>query len=212
MKQKTIITLAVIACLVISMLFVARSCKLDSKYREMKLQYEGYRAIARADHELMIKRIALLSGEIVMRDKAIAGLEEIILVKNQRIAEGSARLAELQNAEPVAPELESHPLVINLRGQVSKLTKMFTLSQDVVTTQKQELEEWPKKFNAQVTISETWRQRYENEHALRLGCENLLTISEKRGIILKVFGLKIDLIKNVVVPGISFGLGYLAGK
>ena len=213
MKQmKTIITLAVIACLVISMLFVARSCKLDSKYREMKLQYEGYRAIAEADHELMMKRIALLSGEIVMRDKAIAGLEEIILVKNQRIAEGSARLAELQNAEPVSPELESHPLVINLRGQVSKLTKMFTLSQDVVTTQKQELEEWPKKFNAQVTISETWRQRYENEHALRLGCENLLTISEKRGIILKVFGLKIDLIKNVVVPGISFGLGYLAGK
>jgi len=210
--MKTIITLVVIACLIISMLFVARSCKLDSKYRELKLQYAGYRAIAEADHELMMKRIALLSGEIVMRDKAIAGLEEIILVKNQRIVEVSARLAELQNAEPVSPELESHPLVVNLRGQISQLTEMFTLSQNVVTTQRQELEEWPKKFNAQVTISETWRQRYENEHALRLGCENLLTISEKRGIILKVFGLKIDLIKNVVVPGISFGLGYLAGK
>lgn len=180
MKKKTIITLAVIACLIISMLFVARSCSLDRKYQEMRLQYEGYRAIAEADHELMMKRIALLSGEIVMRDKAIAGLEEIILVKNQRIAEVSARLAGLQNAEPVAPELESHPLIINLRGQINNLTEMFTLSQNVVTTQRQEIEELGGKCIALESIGTEWKQAYEKEHALRVQAEEVFKVCEKR--------------------------------
>ena len=180
MKQKTIITIAVIACLVISMLFVARSCKLDSKYRELKLQYAGYRAIAEADHELMMKRIALLSGELVMRDKAIAGLEEIILVKNQRIVEVSARLAELQNAEPVSPELESHPLVVNLRGQISQLTEMFTLSQNVVSTQRQEIEELGGKCIALESIGDEWKQAYEREHTLRVQAEEVLKVCEQR--------------------------------
>jgi len=146
----------------------------------MRLQYEGYRAIAEADHELMMKRIALLSGEIVMRDKAIAGLEEIILVKNQRIAEVSARLAGLQNAEPVAPELESHPLIINLRGQINNLTEMFTLSQNVVTTQRQEIEELGGKCIALESIGTEWKQAYEKEHALRVQAEEVFKVCEKR--------------------------------
>jgi len=178
--MKTIITLVVIACLIISMLFVARSCKLDSKYRELKLQYAGYRAIAEADHELTMKRIALLSGEIVMRDKSIAEREEIILVKNQRIAEVSAQLAELQNAEPVSPELESHPLVVNLRGQISQLTEMFTLSQNVVATQRQEIEELGGKCIALESIGDEWEQAYEREHALRVQAEEVFKVCEKR--------------------------------
>jgi len=180
MKQKTIITIAVIACLIISVLFVARSCRLDSKYQEMRLQYEGYRAIAEADHELMMKRIALLSGEIIMRDKAIAGLEEIILVKNQRIAEGSARLAELQNAEPVAQELESHPLVINLRGQISQLTEMFTLSQNVVVAQRMEIDELWGKCIALESIGTEWKQAYERQLALRVQAEELYEVCEQQ--------------------------------
>lgn len=178
--MKTIITIAVIACLIISMLFVARGCSLDSKYRNMKLQYEGYRAIAEADHELMMKRIALLSGEIVMRDKAIAGLEEIILVKNQRIAVVSAQLAELQNAEPVAPELEAHPLVINLRGQINNLTEMFTLSQNVVTTQRQEIEELGGKCIALESIGTEWKRAYERQLALRVQAEEVFKVCEQR--------------------------------
>ena len=198
MKQhyKTIIA---IVCAVAAIVFFFRSCRSDSMYRAMKQQYEGYRAIAEADHKMSMDRIEELTKEIGDRDKEIGQLERTILQKSATIRELSTRLDELQNAEPSQPELEKEPLVINLRAQIAKLTEMFALSQGVVEEQRKVIVEWEGKFVAQEKISAEWKQAYEREHALRLSCEGLNKQLEK--------SYRISLLKGKVVTVAAVAIG-----
>lgn len=203
-------TLKVIVC-VILVLFIAlalKDCGLSEKYRNLRLQYEGYRAIAEADHEMKMKIISEAERLIAERDIRIAELEHSSAQYVEKIQSLTAKLTDLQNAEPEYPELESHPLVINLRLQIAVITDMFDLSQRTVQYKEEIIQAWEVKYNAQVTISESWASQYESEHKLRLMSEGLVTTLERDYRRVRLSGK----IKNVAIVAVGGYLAYRLAK
>jgi septal ring factor EnvC (AmiA/AmiB activator) len=180
MKPKTILTAIVVVALVVFGVSTLRSCKLDKKYRDLKAAYETERKIAEADKALSVAHIEELNNAIGQANNAIGQLESEVSSKTRQLASMSNQLDELISNEPVQPELESQPLVISLRKQVSKLTEMYSLSQETITLQTEEIAVLGGKFDAQVLISSEWQSMYDKEHALRVNCEGLLKVSERR--------------------------------
>jgi hypothetical protein len=173
---------AVIAALVVASLFLlSRSCGLTEKYRMAKDDYNELKKIAEADHALSVAHIEELNNAIGQADKTIVKLNGVIREKSVLISELSIQLDGLiDNEPPTTPEIESMPIVVSLRKQVGKLTEMYSLSQQTITLQNESATVLRGKFDAQVTISETWKREYDKEHTLRLSCESLLKLSERR--------------------------------
>ena len=180
MKPKTLVTAAIVVAFAVSTLFVARSCRIGGKYAAMKQQYAGYRLIAEADHAMSLSRVAELNKSIGQMDESIVKLKTEVSSKTRQLAVVSTRLDELQRAEPIQPELEKEPLVVNLRGQVKTLTEMYSLSQQTITLQTREIDAWWGKYRAQESISKEWEANYNREHALRLSCKSMNKQLEKQ--------------------------------
>jgi hypothetical protein len=136
-----------------------------SDYAEMVRITEAEQCFARQRREE-------LEADNAGKDVKIAQYVEKIQTYHAEITTLSARVEELQNAEPpTTPDIEAMPIVINLRGQVAALTQAFDLSQKEVTLQKQiSAELWGKVSNLE-KIADEWRGMYDREHALRVNCE-----------------------------------------
>jgi chromosome segregation ATPase len=180
MKQKTIVTLVVATGLILLAASWFRSCAVDARIRKAKLAYQELRAITEAESKMMSTRLDELNKAIGHRDEAIGKLESEVAAKNLEISAAKTELAELQAAEPpTTPEIEALPIVINLRGQVAKLTDMFNLSQNTITIQSLEIDElWGKTKLLEDVVAE-WKGGYEREHALRIQAENMFKICER---------------------------------
>lgn len=200
MKFKTI---AIIALCVVASVFIFKSCRSDAKLKKAKAEYAEAKAVAEADNEASIHRIDELTNNISHMTNEISQLREDVKVKDSRIVALSTRLDELQNAEPVQPELESEPLVINLRGQIAQLTEMFTISEQAGKLKDKEIELWAEKYAAQTAISAEWKKSYDNEHQLRLMSEGIVSGLESR-----VRGAKfLNKVAVVAVAGaVAYGL------
>jgi len=180
MKPKTIVTLVIMAGLVVSAISITRSCTADARLQKAKHDYEESRRVWEADHEIMTNRVGQLTSAVGQKDETIGQLEHKVAQYVDKLRHTAQELSELQSAEPVQPELETEPLVINLRGQVSKLTEMLSLSQQTITTQKQEIAELWGKCELLTQIGDEWKGAYERERALRVQCEGLFGACEKR--------------------------------
>ena len=175
MKAKHIITAVGLIAIVVSIFCVARACRLSNDYRQLKLQYVGYRAISEADHKMSMDRIDGLTKELSHMTNEVLAIEAGNKVKDAKIVALSTRLDELQNAEPpTTPEVEAMPIVINLRGQIAKLTEMFSLAQEAISARDTEISILKQMYANQVEISNEWKANYDREHALRLSCEGLV--------------------------------------
>jgi hypothetical protein len=176
--MKTKVTAVLVIALAVCCFFWARSCKSDAALRQSKLEYAGYRAVAEADHEIQQGIIKQSLEVIAQQDTKIGQYIEEINTYHDEITNLSNRLDELQNGEPNQPELETEPLVINLRGQIKTLTDMFSLAKQESEAKDRIILAWQDKYNAQVTISEAWKKQYDNEHALRVMAEDLFKSCE----------------------------------
>ena len=151
-----------------------RSCGLSEKYREQKLAYTELRAVTDADHAVQLLFIAERDKIITTQNEKIEGFVGQVTTYQRQLSVLHSQLEELQNTEPpTTPEIESLPIVINLRGQVSRLTEMFTLANSIIAEKDKIIKAWEVKFAAQVDISESWKKQYEDEHTLRLACEGM---------------------------------------
>jgi len=180
MKPRNIIMAALVVVLVVLGIAQLRSCKLDKKYRDLKAAYETDRKIADADHALSMGRIDELTNKVSEADNAIGQLRSEVSSKTLQLAQLSNQLDELVANEPVQPELETQPLVISLRKQVKTLTDLYSISTSIVTLQSEEIAVLKGKCNTLESIVTEWKQSYDREHALRVNCESLLKLSEKR--------------------------------
>lgn len=143
-----------------TLLSTMRACRLDSKNAVLKDRAERSERIARAvDKEYADYRtwaegliennrlqIEVLTEEVLEHESTI----ETVLLENQR----------LKMLEPAYPELESHPLVINLRAQISTLESAIA--------------EYIEQVKAQDNIILQWTSSFKAEHKLRLRCEDAL--------------------------------------
>lgn len=202
--MKKYLTPAVIVALIAASLFLlTRNCGLTDKYKLARHDYEELKKITEADKQLSLAHIEQLNNAIAQANNVIVQKEAEITQKAEQIKVLSRDLADLIASEPSQPELESQPLVINLRGQVSKLTELYSLSQQTVTLQTEEIDVLKGKCIALGAIGDEWRVQYEKEHALRLLSEGLVGSLEKR---VKAQGL-LGKVKSAVIVGAA---GYVA--
>ena len=148
-------------------------------------------ALEREQAEVIAKKDAALAASAV---KAAQYVDEI--------RQNHAELAVLQDAEPVQPELEREPLVINLRAQIASLTLAFDLSQKVVAEKDVQLQAWPEKFNALQAIADARLTTIGIKDNRIAALENVVSkYDKKHRLTIRLFGLKIDLLNDVIKPG-----------
>lgn len=198
MKLKAI---AIIAACVVASVFIYKSCVSDPALKKAKAEYAEAKAVAEAEQSISLGHIKELTQIVSHMTNEIAELKVEVSVKDNEISTLSTRLDELQDAEPVQPELESEPLVINLRGQIAQLTEMFTLSEQAGKLKDKEIELWAGKYNAQSAISEEYKSMYDREHQLRLMSEGIVSGLESR-----VRGAK--LLNKVAVVAVAGAVAY----
>lgn len=174
-------------------------CPDSAEIRHWKAQYGAEVAARATDHAASLERIAALESQQATLQGHIDSAESVIVAKDAAIAERDERIAALEAAEPVAPELESHPLVINLRAQIGEWKLKFSLAQDVIA-EKDRIIAGKDGIIALVGVpilvgikdgkkvfrypegSVTWElnNEAEREHALRLNCEKGLALYAKQ--------------------------------
>jgi len=203
-KQKTIITLVGLAGLMLCAIFFVRSCGLSQKLREKEHEYIEYRAVTEESFKVMSNRLDALTNEIALKDKAIVEIESALAVKNLELSAARAELSALQNAEPATtPEEEALPIVINLRGQISKLNGMVTLVQDIAQKQAEEIVQLKGKVTLLEQVGAEWKGAYEREHTLRLQAEDLYKVCSRSR---NSNGLLTKVALGVAGAGIIYGL------
>jgi len=180
MKQKTIITLVLVAGLMLSAIFFLRSCALSNKLREKELEYQGYKAIAEESYKQMSIRLDGLNSAIALKDKAIVEIEADLAVKTLELKAAKKKYDDLVAAEPTTtPEEEALPIVINLRAQVSQLKGMVSLAQDISQKQANEIGELKVKVTLLEQVGVEWKAAYDREHTLRLRAEDLYKVCSR---------------------------------
>jgi len=160
----------------------------SAKYLALKATYDQAVKDAAAQHALDLSMIVLNTESIALKDAAIAEKEAKVTQYVGKVSTLTAELAALRDAEPIQPELETQPLVINLRAQIGNLTQALSISAEIITTKDGIISDWSAKFDAQATISETWKRAYETEHRLRLTAEELNTTLEHHGDASRLYG------------------------
>ena len=202
--MKKYLTPAVIVALIAASLFLlTRNCGLTDKYKLARHDYEELKKITEADKQLSLAHIEQLNNAIAQANNVIVQKEAEITQKAEQIKVLSRDLADLIASEPSQPELESQPLVINLRGQVGKLTEMYSIAEQTITLQREQIDLYVGQYNAQVQISAEWKSAYDKEQALRLSSEGLVKSLEKRVKAQSFMGK----VKSAVIVGAA---GYVA--
>lgn len=122
----------------------------------------------RAEQDASIKAADLV---IAQKDKDIALYNEAAAIKDAKITALQKDIQELKDSEPSYPELETHPLVINLRAQVSRLQSALSLAlsevkdkDSTIAAQVIQLSKWSDKYDAANT-------KFEGAEQARIKCE-----------------------------------------
>lgn len=206
MKKKKIITIGAIMLIVIAGLFVLaqKSCNLYDDLSVLKGENQALKKITEDmevfNQEFRDEReeeIAELRGEIDSLNTKISSNETKLKVKNQVIDDLEMEFFTLTDKDEK---------IVNLQTQVEKWKEKFSLAEVIIADQKKQITNWKSAFDAQVEISEKWRESYEREQALRKHGEMLYAEAEKR---IGFMRFKIKVGKVVIVGGIA-GLTYLA--
>ena len=161
--------------LVICCIFcTSRSCRSSKALAQAQADYNALKAASQADQAAADITIHKQTAIIASQDATISTANASIATKAGEIRNLKASLDALHaNLPPVAPEVESLPLVINLRQQVSVLTEMVKAGADIIDAKDAEIEAWSEKFDAQADISAAWKAKFDSEFALRIAAENL---------------------------------------
>jgi len=190
-----------LVCGVIFLLF--RSCNLHDKNSVLRGQLGEAKNIAKADAKLKDALIAKqntiigqANKEIAEKDKAIGHMTDAIGQKDSDLTQLVQKLHGLEAVGDLAAQ------VANLKEQVAVWSSKFSLAQEVIAEKDKVIAAWAAKYDAQVTISESWKQKYEGETRLRMLAEKGWKASERR--------LRWTRVMSNVKSGLIVGaLGYL---
>lgn len=179
---------------------VLKSCGPGKAYWIERAKYDAEIKVRDAAIVESAARQAALEAEKVALQGAVESAQAAIDVKLCAIADRDKRIAELEAAEPVAPELETHPLVINLRAQIAEWKGKFSLAQGAIVEKDKIIFSLRGQLAVQMKLTEEWKANYEREYALRLTSDGLRLGLEK-----KLYGGKIWKTVALVEPPV-FGI------
>jgi len=201
--MKKLVTWSIVAALVLAALaLLDRSCRpTDPELEQVKAEYAEFKRATEAKDALEEQARDRSDAVIAKQNDIIVDSQAREAEKDALIVSQKATIKTLQDAEPVQPELEKEPLVINLRAQIKAITRAFDLSQNVVLEQERQL----KALGVPILIgydvdgkelfrypegsvtwalndkAESWKRQYENERALRIYAEFVSEACQQTG-------------------------------
>lgn len=182
-----------------------RQCNLTKR---VNIAEEAYRQQVVATEVLQKKSDAIIA---VLTASSQAALERAdgLAVENStlkaKVAAQAGTIADLQAAEPpTTPELEALPLVISLRAQNRALLEGFTLAQQTIAQQDEEIKALRLVIVDQRLIIAEWEAKFNREQALRLSSERLSATYKRELTKFRLTGT----VKTVVIGGLAAGLVY----
>lgn len=194
--------------LLLLVVFLGRSCAIRGKYLELKGEYKTLKAISDEDRKQLNAVIAAKSAEIEQLTKKISDIianagqpSQAEVEKDQQIAELSAKVHALEAQGDLAGALAAS------KAECAQWAAKFTLAEERHKADIFNLNTaWQAKFDAQVSISESWKQDRDNEHKLRLLAEDMNSVLESKVKSLQLTGKAKSLL---VIAGAAY-LGYQA--
>ena len=207
MKKKALIIGGCLAGLVLSYT-VCRNVALTDRYSKLQGTYEAYLRIAKVDAEILNKTITEKEAAIRAMDKKLATSAQVIGHLTNGIGLKNQELDVLDKNLAVAKtDAERVPI---LRAEVATWAEKFSLAEQTIAEKDKQIAAWVAKFDAQVTISESWKQKYENEARLHEISRDEISALKTRLISTRLVGtLKSGLI--IVAAG-YIGYSALKGK
>jgi len=180
MKIKLIHVVAL--CLALALTYaVCDSLRLRDKASVIAGQYEEALKVAKANYALLDKEILDQRVVIEEKDKAIAKLNQSISIVYTDIGHRDRDIADLLVKLREAEANNDLPAqVANLKEQVRAWSEKFTLAQAIISEKDEIISSWALKYAAQVTISDSWKAKYESENHLRLLAEEGWNVTAKR--------------------------------
>ena len=195
-------------CVVGLLALIYQSCTVDATAEYYKGKYAAEMELRAAENDINLVEIERLNNIIIVKDKEITEKSNLLVARYETICTLVTENTRLKQIEPAYPELESHPLVLNLRAQISSLEMVvaeFTLRDSDHESRYFNLTE---KYNAQVGISDSYRAMYENEKELHRLAIDRLKIADRRIASLRFTGNA----KNVLVVVAGGAIAYLLLK
>jgi hypothetical protein len=168
----------------------------------MKGAYKALQQEYAVANEISEETIGHLENTVAEAQEEIETLMLTRVNLETRVNELLIELDVIAANEPEQPELESEPLVINLRRQIEKLSLAVIDQERIIQNQDEHIFSLTQKYNAQLKISNEYKAMYERERTLHEACNALLKHSEGR-----IKGLRL---RGTVKNWILVGLGGLA--
>jgi hypothetical protein len=166
MKIKPIYLIALGLALALTV-SVCKGLKTTDKYSKLVGQYEEAARVAAADAKL--------------KDALIAEKVKVIAALDKKIADSTIEIGQLTNligqrdVELDRIRYTWANLSVECQAKLHELdatwSAKFSLLEGVVAEQDKQISAWAGKYDAQITISESWKAKYE-------GANRLLTISQ----------------------------------
>lgn len=199
--------------LIIIFVLFTRSCRLYDENSVLKGKYEAYRKIATIDHERLITEINKQTDIITEKNKAIEKIladaakpNPLVAAQDKLIKDQQKKIADLEEQGDLSGALQA------AKEEIGQWSEKFRIAEEQHGAELFDLNAaWQAKFDAQVVISESWKQDWTNEHNLRLLAEKRIGGLESS---LKHSKL-IDVASTMLVVGFSGAIAYnllLKGK
>jgi len=209
MKIKPVYWIALALALALTVA-VCDGLRLHDKYSVAIGKYEEALAQAKTLNAEKDKAIVDAKATITLQTAKIAELlgnagkpSETEIAQDKIIAEQKRRLAEFEVQGNLPAALEA------AKSEIQAWSDKFTLAEGRHETELFDLNAaWTVKYNAQVTISESWKQKYEGESRLRTLAEKGWKASERR---LRWTRVMSNIKSGLIVGAIGY-LGYSAIK
>ena len=210
MKIKPVYWIALALALALTVA-VCDGLRLHDKYSVAIGKYEEALTQERVNGKALTIQIAQMTETVGQRDKEIAEKVETIGHMTNAIGRKDANLEALgQKLKQLEISGDLPAQVANLKEQVKAWSDKFSLAQTVIAEKDAIIADWTIKYDAQVTISESWKQKYEGETRLRTLAEKGWKVAERKLKWTRIVGnLKTGLILAAVA---AVGYEELKGK
>ena len=211
--MKKTITVVLAIALVVSLVFLDRSCRHNKSYKERMRQYEEAVNIVTADNGMARQRIKELEeiqgnlhGEIDSANTIISQHEVTIEQLRGKVNVANANTAKLRTE--VQPVLDQNPkvaeLVASLDNTILSQAALIGKQDELIVALKSRIVLDDERFSNQVQISDEWKAMYDREHALRVQAEDLFKSCEHSKKVNNLWG-------NVKAVAVGVAAGVVVG-